>query len=148
MRTPVSLWRPSPRPYQEQPQPWQYPAGYQALPLNEKGELKWEGWRWTVSRALKNQVVGVDATGGKALVYYCNTPVVELDLTAGSAVPLPVDPFRSLDCRAAEGCLPLPTATQTPQLPPIPEQSTGAPPLRPRELTQLGRNDSVQKRDG
>jgi len=106
MRTPVSLWRPSPRPYQEQPQPWQYPAGYQALPLNEKGELKWEGWRWTVSRALKNQVVGVDATGGKALVYYCNTPVVELDLTAGSAVPLPVDPFRSLDCRAAEGCLP------------------------------------------
>jgi transposase InsO family protein len=96
MRTPTSLWEPSRKKYQAQPQAWDYPANYIVIPLNQKGEMKWEGERWTISRALKNEPIGLERTGNRALIYYCNTPVAELDLQTITTVALPVDPFRCL----------------------------------------------------
>ncbi len=100
MCTPASLWRPSGHLYQAQPPAWEYPAGHVPIQLNEQGQMRWEGRRWDISRALKNESVGVERTGSRALVYYCRTPVVELDLAAAKAVALPVDPFRSLRVRS------------------------------------------------
>jgi transposase InsO family protein len=99
MRTPASLWQPSGQQYRAELPAWQYPEGQLASPLNRKGEMSWEGRRWTISGALKNEIVGLERTGDRALVYFCNTPVAELNLQTNRASPLPVDPFRSLDCR-------------------------------------------------
>ena len=95
MQTPVSLWRPSPRQYQAKPKVWEYAAGQEVTRLGDKGEMQWAGQRWIVSRALKNQLVGVERTDDRAVVYYCNTPILELDLKTGKTAALPVDPFRS-----------------------------------------------------
>jgi transposase InsO family protein len=96
MQTPVSLWQPSRQEYQAQPPAWKYPANHVVIQLNQKGEMNWEEQRWTISRALKNEPVGVERTGNRALVYYCNTPIAELDRETTKAVALPVDPFRSI----------------------------------------------------
>ena len=95
MQTPVSLWQPSPRGYQAQPKAWEYAPGQEVIRLSDKGEMRWAGARWIVSRALKNELVGVERTEDRAVVYYCNTPVLELDLKTGNTAALPVDPFRS-----------------------------------------------------
>lgn len=99
MRTPASLWKPSRQPYRAEIPAWQYPEEQSALLLNAKGEMSWEGRRWVISRALKNESIGVERTGDRALVYFCNTPVAELNLETNRASALPVDPFRSVDCR-------------------------------------------------
>jgi transposase InsO family protein len=93
MRTPSMLWRSSSRQYQEHLAAWEYPAHQMVMPLNAKGEMNWEGRRWPISRALKNEPVGLDRVGNRALIYYCNTPVVELDLVKSKTVALPVNPF-------------------------------------------------------
>jgi hypothetical protein len=96
MQTPVSKWQPSPRPYQAKPKLWEYAASQEVIRLSDKGEFKWQGERWIVSRALKNQLVGIERTDDRAVVYYCATPVLELDLKTGNTAALPVDPFRFL----------------------------------------------------
>lgn len=96
MEPPASRWRPSARAYQAQPREWEYPAGSLVVQLGERGQLHWRGRQWAVSYALKNQLVGVEEMGEGAVVYFCNTPLRHLDLRAGKAWPLPVDPFRPL----------------------------------------------------
>jgi transposase InsO family protein len=98
MQTPVSLWHPSPRGYQAQPKAWEYAAHQEVIPLNHKGEIRWAGARWIVSRALKDELVGVERITDRAVVYYCSTPILELDLNTRTTAALPVDPFRSLQC--------------------------------------------------
>jgi transposase InsO family protein len=96
MQTPVSRWQPSGRAYQPKPGNWEYPARQNVIRLNPKGEIVWAAQRWNISLALKNQLVGVEQTGHRALVYYCNTPVLELNLKTANTAALPVDPFRSI----------------------------------------------------
>lgn len=97
MATPASRYRPSPRPFPATIREWEYPAAYIVLRLNSHGQMHWQNRRWDVSRALQNQIVGIDVIGEKALVYFCNTPVLELELQTRAAAILPVDPFRSLN---------------------------------------------------
>jgi hypothetical protein len=98
MATPASRWKPSSRSFSIDPGPWEYPASQVPTRLNHNGQMHWQGRRWDVSRALQNQIVGLELTGNRALVYFCNTPVQEIDLSSGKSAALPVDPFRSLQC--------------------------------------------------
>jgi hypothetical protein len=66
----------------------------EVLRLGDKAKMTWAGPRWMVSRALQNEWVGVERTNGRAVVYYCNTPVLERNLKTGNTAALPVDPFR------------------------------------------------------
>ena len=74
-----------------------YPASYTVLRLNSHGQMHWQNRRWDVSRALQDQIVGIDVSGDRAIVYFCNTPVLELQLQTCATAILPVDPFRSLN---------------------------------------------------
>lgn len=94
MQTPASRWQPSAREYREQPRPWEYAATRQVLEVNERGRIRWQGRWFQLSRALQGQMVGVEAAAGLAIVYFCNTPVSELNRETAQAVPLPADPFR------------------------------------------------------
>jgi hypothetical protein len=98
MATPASRWKPSPRAFCAEPDPWEYPDTQIPVLLNHQGQMRWQGRRWDVSRALQNQTVGLEVTGNRVLVYFCNTPVQELNVSAGITAALPVDPFRSLQC--------------------------------------------------
>lgn len=98
MATPASRWKPSSRAFCADPAPWEYPATQLPVQLSDTGQMRWHGRRWNVSRALHNQTVGLEVTGNRCLVYFCNTPVQELDLLSGATAALPIDPFRSLHC--------------------------------------------------
>lgn len=96
MQTPAARWRPSPRSYQPNPADWSYRASLEVQRLSSEGRLWWRGQRWEISRALANQLVGIETIADRALVYFCNAAVRELDLRARRAVPIPVDVLRSL----------------------------------------------------
>jgi transposase InsO family protein len=98
MATPASRWKPSSRPFFDDAPAWEYPANRMPVRLNHAGQMRWQDRRWNVSRALHNQTVGLEVTGNRALIYFCNMPVQELDLISGATAPLPVDPFRFLHC--------------------------------------------------
>lgn len=98
MATPASRWQRSSRPYRANPRPWEYPASQIPIRLNHHGQMHWQGRRWEVSRALQDQIVALELVGNRALVYFCNTPVQQLDLSSGTSAALPVDPFRSVSC--------------------------------------------------
>lgn len=98
METPASRWKPSLRPFRKDPEPWRYPVEQTPIQLNHQGQMNWRGRRWEVSRALQNQTVGLEITGHRALIYFCNTPVQEIDITTRKTTALPVDPFGSLQC--------------------------------------------------
>jgi transposase InsO family protein len=93
MRTPASVWKPSSRPYQPEPAEWEYPARMTCMRLNQKGQLHWNNHRWEVSRALQGQIVGTDWIGSRMLIYFCNTPVLEIDPATNRTAVLPVDVF-------------------------------------------------------
>jgi hypothetical protein len=96
MATPASRWRPSSRPFQAITREWQYPLSMPVLRLGGEGQLCWRGQRWESSRALRNQLVGIEVIDDRALVYFCNTPMRDLDLKTGTAAPIPANIFRSL----------------------------------------------------
>jgi transposase InsO family protein len=90
MATPASRWRPSPRVFQKTPQEWQYPADMQVMRLAGAGQLCWRGRRWEISNALRRQCVGLQIIGERAIVYYCSTPLRELDPATKTSFPIPV----------------------------------------------------------
>jgi transposase InsO family protein len=98
MATPASRWKPSPRLFPAQLSDWEYPSSFLPMQLNDSGQMQWHGRQWDISRALQNELVGIQVNGEIALVYFCNTPVRELRLQTGQSVPLPMDPFRTLTC--------------------------------------------------
>jgi hypothetical protein len=61
--------------------------------LNDRGEIKWQGRRWTISAALRGQLVGMDFIAERALVYFCKTPLRELDPGSANSAILPTDPL-------------------------------------------------------
>jgi len=79
MQTPASLWRPSPRRYDPQPPPWEYPAGAWVLKVDSQGKLDVKGRKWKISKALSGEWVQLVTVGQRCLVFYCATLIRELD---------------------------------------------------------------------
>ena len=94
MATPASRWRPSARAFQSAPPEWEYPPGMELIRLAGDGQLGWRGRRWEISNALRRQLVGLEPLGDRALVYFCRTPLRELDLTTGVSSPIASDVSR------------------------------------------------------
>lgn len=94
MQTPSSCWQRSPRFYKPQPPEWEYSAAMQVVALAGEGQLRFNGQRWDISHALRRERVGLCRTGERVLVYFCATPIRELDLRTGKALPIFTDPFR------------------------------------------------------
>jgi transposase InsO family protein len=90
MATPASRWRPSARPFQQEPREWEYPAGMEVVRLHGEGQFRWHHRRWDVSRALRHQCVGIEQLGDRAIVYFCHTPIRELHLSTGVSLALPM----------------------------------------------------------
>jgi transposase InsO family protein len=96
MVTPASRWQPSPRRYQPNPKEWEYPSNWEVHRLEGEGRLQWQGKRWEISWALRGQTVGLQQTGSRVLVHFCNVALREIDLRTGRNVVLPVSPLRDL----------------------------------------------------
>jgi len=90
MATPASRWHRSVQAFQSSPPEWDYPSGMKILRLAGDGQFWWLGRRWEVSRALRRQTVGLELVGSRALVYFCRTPLRELDTATGTNSPIPV----------------------------------------------------------
>jgi transposase InsO family protein len=90
MATPASRWRASVQAFQSSPAEWNYPSGMKLMRLAGDGQLNWLGRRWEISKALRRQPVGLELLGPRALVYFCRTPVRELDIATGMSYPIPV----------------------------------------------------------
>lgn len=96
MTTPASRWSPSARAFQRAPPDWQYPPGMEVLRLAGEGQLGWRGRRWEISNALRHQRIGLELLGDRAIVYFCRTPLRELDRTTGTSYPIPIDVHGSI----------------------------------------------------
>jgi transposase InsO family protein len=95
MKTPASVWRPSLRPFQPDPHPWEYPVGAELQCLEKSGQIKLEGKRWQVAGALAGERVQLVRIEQRVMVFYRHTLVRELDLAGhGSTVvdPWPANP--------------------------------------------------------
>lgn len=96
MATPASRWQRSQRVFREAPPPWSYEAGLEVAQLSKQGQLSWHHRRWELSRALRHQSVGIQTVGDRAIVYFCNTPIRELDLRSGASFAIPTDVIHRL----------------------------------------------------
>ena len=96
MATPASRWRPSTRAFQPTPAPWNYDAGLEVARLSKQGQLSWRHRRWELSRALRHQSVGIQTIGERAIVYFCNTAIRELDLRTGASFAIPTNVIQRL----------------------------------------------------
>jgi transposase InsO family protein len=125
METPASRWRPSVRAFQSQPREWEYPAGLQVVRLAGEGQLSWRGRRWEISKALRRQWVGLELLGQRAIVYFCSTPLRELDPVAGTSFPIPADVPRAISAAgeraSSAGPFPPPNPASTCQGCPVQE---------------------------
>ena len=52
MRTPASVWHPSPRSYDAQPPRWEYPAGARVRRLDANGKINAFGRTWNIGQGL------------------------------------------------------------------------------------------------
>lgn len=96
MATPASLWKPSTRAFPTHLTDWEYPPSAHCRLLGGDGQLGWYGRRWEISNALRGQLVGIEPIEDRAVVYFCRTPIRELDLKTGTATPVIGLPIRSL----------------------------------------------------
>src|SRR5262249_16756947 len=87
MQTPASQWQKSPRQFQANPPDWNYPHPVEPVRLTGQGQLQWRGRRWEISQALRHQLVGLEVIEQRALVYFCNTVVRQIDLCTGKSSP-------------------------------------------------------------
>ena len=88
MATPASLWRPSQRTFPDAMTDWEYSSTAICLRLGGEGQLGWRGRRWEISRALRHQLVGLEHVQDRVIVYFCRTPIRELNLADGSSIPI------------------------------------------------------------
>jgi transposase InsO family protein len=80
MRTPASLWRPSPQRYDPHPPNWQYPEGAEVQRLETTGQLTLHGRRWQVAGPLAGEQVHLVRVEQRILIFFRNTLIRELDL--------------------------------------------------------------------
>jgi transposase InsO family protein len=92
MRTPASLWLPSPRSYQPHPPEWQYPHGAELYRLERTGQLKLDGKRWQVCGPLAGEQVQITRIEQRALVFYRRTLIREIDFSSQTSTA--VQPHR------------------------------------------------------
>ncbi len=85
MKTPASVWTPSPRKYDPQPPPWQYPEGAELVRVRAKGQLWVQGKVYSL-QALAGEWVQLLHIEKRVLVYYCNTVVREIELESHHSV--------------------------------------------------------------
>jgi len=91
MATPSTRWRPSDRRYNANPAAWKYPTAMEVAEVDGRGYMNWAGRGWVISRALRGQTVGIEVVCNRAVVFFCNTPMRELDLTQRTSHAIPVD---------------------------------------------------------
>ena len=80
MRTPASVWQPSPRAYDPQPLRWEYPAAAHVRRLDADGKVNAFGRTWNIAQGLRREWVQLLRLEDRVQVYYCRTLVRELDL--------------------------------------------------------------------
>jgi transposase InsO family protein len=100
MRTPASLWRPSPRAYDPNPQPWDYGAGAELRKVGGQGHIYIGDRPWKVSQALASHTVQLQRIDQRVLVYFCRTLVQEINL--GTERSTAVE--RSVPTPTCKGC--------------------------------------------
>jgi hypothetical protein len=81
MRTPASLWRPSTRTYDPNPQEWDYGSETELRKVGGQGHIYIGDRRWRVSQALASHTVRLERIEQRVLVYFCRTLVQEIDLS-------------------------------------------------------------------
>lgn len=79
MKTPASVWNPSPRRYDPRPPRWEYPAGTWVLKVDAEGKVKARGRNWKINKALAGEYVQLVDTGDRWMVFYCSTLIREID---------------------------------------------------------------------
>jgi transposase InsO family protein len=79
MRTPATLWHPSPRRYVANPPRWEYPQGSWVLKVDSKGTIHIHGQKWKVGKALSGECVQIVKVEQRMMVFYCTTLIRELD---------------------------------------------------------------------
>ena len=79
MKTPASIWHPSPRAYQPEPAEWEYPEGAEVHRLEPNGQLKLNGSRWQISGPLAGERVQLIRIDQRVEVMYRNTLIREID---------------------------------------------------------------------
>jgi transposase InsO family protein len=89
MKTPASVWSPSPRRYDPNPPSWEYGSDREVQRLGPYGQLKLAGRWWQVCEALAGEAVQLERVPGRVLVYYCQTLVREIDLVESSSTAFP-----------------------------------------------------------
>lgn len=89
MKTPASVWYPSPRRYDPNPAEWAYDSGSEVQRLGPHGQLKVAGRWWQVCEALAGEAVRLERVLGHVLVYYCQTLVREIDLVEQRSTAFP-----------------------------------------------------------
>jgi transposase InsO family protein len=92
MATPASRWQPSSRAYNPHPRAWEYDSHLEVRRLGIAGDLSWRGHKWEISRALAHEWIGIADLGERAEVFFCSTPIRELDLRSQRSVALPTYP--------------------------------------------------------
>ena len=80
MRSPASLWYPSPRVYDPNPPAWEYGQGAELRKVNSDGDIYINDFPWKVSKALRRQSVQIQRLDQRILVFFCNTLVRQIDL--------------------------------------------------------------------
>jgi transposase InsO family protein len=82
MRTPASLWRPSPRTYDPVPAAWNYGQGAELRKVDAQGHIYVANQPWHISRALASHTVALQRIDHRVLVFFCHTLLREIDLCA------------------------------------------------------------------
>ena len=79
MQTPASRWQPSPRPYNPNQQPWEYPEGAWTLKVDNHGTIDIKDQPYRIAKSLVGERVRILPVEDRYLVYYCNTLIREID---------------------------------------------------------------------
>jgi len=82
MRTPASLWQPSPRLYDPDPTPWNYGAGAELRTLNSDGSLHLGKQKWYLVKAPRRETVQLKWIDQRVLIFFCHTLIREINLAA------------------------------------------------------------------
>ena len=79
MKTPATVWRPSPKRYDPHPQRWEYPSGAYLRKVDSSGKVKLKGRNWNINQALAGEWVQLVPTGECWMVFYCTTLIREIN---------------------------------------------------------------------
>jgi transposase InsO family protein len=99
MQTPASRWQPSPRRYNPNPPPWEYPQGAWTLKIDSRGAIHIHEQTYRIAKSLIGERVRIVPVEQRFPIYYRNTPIRELDpMTKRSTI---VDYYRETPPPAA-----------------------------------------------